>query len=96
MSRIDYQSRRVRASVTVSVTLAVTDENCRDERGVRRVAPVSGWTPVGLQDPNVRWDELPPRILPEQWSCGQSDDTVPGTILFAEAERRPEGYGTPG
>lgn len=96
MSQIEYQSRRVRASVSVSVSLAVMDENRRDERGVRRVAPVSGWTPVGLQDPTVRWDELPPRIPPEQWSCGQSDAALPGTILFAEAERRAEGFGTPG
>jgi hypothetical protein len=83
--------RRFRASATVSFTLAV-DESSDGKRPIRRKSAKRDWVPLGLREPGVRWDVLPERIPPEQWMTGQADAAVPGSILAAEAERRPEGY----
>lgn len=71
------------------------DESPAEVRAPRKWA-VSGWVPAGLQDPTVRWDVLPARIRPDDWTTGQADDAVPGSILLAEVERRPEGFSPAG
>lgn len=39
---------------------------------------------------------LPGRIRPEDWTTGQADPAVPGSVLVAEAERSVEGYSPAG
>lgn len=90
VSHVEVAGRRVRASATVVVSVTV------EEAEPRRRPAASGWVPAGLQDPTVRWDVLPPRILPEEWSTGQADAEVPGSLIAAEVERRPEGFGPAG
>lgn len=96
VSHVEFQGRRVRARAGFSVTVSVAEEPPPEARAPRRRTTASGWVPTGLQDPTVRWDVLPPRIRPEEWTTGQADDAVPGSITFAEVERRPEGYGPVG
>ena len=91
VSHSEMRWRRFRASATVSFTLTV-EESSDGERPIRRTSTKSDWVPLGLREPGVRWDVLPERIPPEQWITGQADAAVPGSILAAEAERRPEGY----
>lgn len=90
-SHIEVRGRRVRASVSVALTVSLEDESAADVRPAERRRPVA-WVPTGLRDPGVRWDALPDRIRPEDWSTGQADPEVPGSLLAAEAERRPEGF----
>lgn len=70
----EVRSRRLRASVTMAVSVTV-------DPAPRRRTPVPGWTPAGLTDPDVRWDVLPDRIRPEDWVTEQTDPAVPGSIM---------------
>lgn len=90
-SHAGFRSRRFSASATVVVTLAV-ETSPHTKTPIRSISGQSNWVPLGLTDPDVRWDVLPDRIRPEDWTTEQADPTVPGSVLAAEAERRPEGF----
>ncbi len=96
VSHVELRGRRVRASATFAVAVSVEESAPADRRAARRKPAVSGWVPAGLQDPGVRWDVRPERIRPEGWTTGQAEAEVPGSILAAEGERRPEGFAAPG
>lgn len=96
VSHVELRGRRVRASATFAVAVSVEESAPADGRATRRKPAVSGWVPAGLQDPGVRWDVLPERIRPEGWTTGQAEAQVPGSILAAEDEHRPQGFATPG
>ncbi len=90
-SHVDFRSRRFRASATILVTVGV-ESSPPPRTPIRRRSGESSWVPLGLTDPNITWDVLPERIRPEDWTTEKADPSVPGSVLAAEAERRPEGY----
>lgn len=90
VAHAEVRTRRFR--MTATVVLSVEATAAPHERRNR----ATGWVPLGLQDPGVRWGDLPPRVLPEEWVSAQGDGTVPGSIVVAEGERRPDGYAPAG
>jgi hypothetical protein len=90
-SRAEVCTRYFRVSASVMVSVSVEEEPA-PRRPFRRRAVRSDRLPLGLREPGVRWDVLPPRILPDDWTTGQADAGVPGSLLGAEGERGPDGY----
>lgn len=91
VSHAEVCSRSLRASVTVTVTVSLDRSPDPVTQIRRRVVPTDR-LPRGLREPGVRWDILPQPITPDQWTTGQADSVVPGSILIAQAENRPPGY----
>lgn len=85
----EVRTRRFRVSATVAVTVESTPSPRPHKRA-------GGWVPLGLQDPGVRWGDLPPRVLPEEWIGTQGDGSVPATVVITEDERGPNGYAPAG
>ncbi len=90
-SHVGFRSRRFRASATIAVTVEV-ESSPHPKPPIRRSLGENSWAPLGLTDPHVRWDVLPERIRPEDWTTEKADPSVPGSVLAAEAERRTEGF----
>ncbi|MGH4011732.1 MAG: hypothetical protein ACRDTH_26795 [Pseudonocardiaceae bacterium] len=87
-----FTSRRVRASATVSVSVVIesrkpTSTGLRSRIEHRRA-------PEAEDRPELRahWRALPKSIRPEDWVTETAAKHVPGSLLIAEAQRRPEGY----
>lgn len=96
VSHVELNGRRVRATATLTLTVTVEEKPPADVETPLRKATATGWVPAGLQDPSIRWDVLPERIRPEDWTTGQAAAEMPGSIIFGERERRPERFGSGG
>ncbi|MGH3535597.1 MAG: hypothetical protein ACRDQV_07000 [Pseudonocardiaceae bacterium] len=85
-----FTSRRFHASATVSVSVVM---------GSQKPAP------AGLREGNepgpevedqpelrTQWRVLPRSIRPDEWVTETAVKHVPGSLLIAEEQRRPEGY----
>jgi hypothetical protein len=91
-----FRSRRVRASATVSVSVVIETPK---RASTRWCAGIEHRHTSDVEDhPELRaqWRALPKSIRPEDWVTETGVKQVPGSLLIAEAERRPEGYCTYG
>ncbi|MGH3754911.1 MAG: hypothetical protein ACRDRP_19875 [Pseudonocardiaceae bacterium] len=87
-----FTSRRVRASATVSVSVVIESPKpapagLRPGAGHRRDAEAEDRPEL-----RARWRALPKSIRPDEWVTETGVKHVPGSLLIAEAQRRPEGY----
>jgi hypothetical protein len=85
-----FASRRVRASATVTVSLVIEPPKPASHSVATHRCPAAD-----IEDHpelRARWRALPKPIKPEDWVTETGAEHVPGSLLVAEAERRPEGY----
>lgn len=93
-----FTSRRVRASATVSVSVVIESRTgLRSEiehREIEHRGAERRRVPEADDHPELRaqWRALPKSIRPEEWVTETGVKHVPGSLLIAEAQRRPEGY----
>lgn len=92
VSHVELNGRRVRASATFTFTLSVEEVPRAEAVTPRRKETTRGWIPAGLQDPSVRWDVLPERIRPEDWTTGQTVAELPESIIVSDRERLAEAF----
>ena len=83
-----FASRRIHASATVSLCLAIGSPQKdpaaqRHDRG-----------PEVVDHPELRalWHALPKSVRPHDWITGTGGTDVPGSLLVAEEQRPPEVY----
>lgn len=84
-----FASRRVRALATISVSVVV-----ESPKPVTRYEVEHHRIPEAEDRPELRtrWRALPTSIRPEDWVTETGVKQVPGSLLIAEEQRRPEGY----
>lgn len=87
-----FTSRRVRASATISVTVVIEAPEPAPT-GLRSEAE-HRYAPEADDHPEFRaqWRALPKPIRPQDWVTETGVKHVPGSLLIAEEQRRPEGY----
>jgi hypothetical protein len=87
-----FVSRRIRASVTVSVSVVI--ESRKPTSTELRAGIERRRAPEAEDRPELRaqWRALPKSIRPEDWVTETGVKHVPGSLLIAEAQRPPEGY----
>lgn len=85
-----FTSRRVSASVTVNASLVIESPKPAVRSAAERHRPAT--VPDDHPELRARWHALPKRIRPEDWTTQTGITQVPGSLLVAEAERRPEGF----
>jgi hypothetical protein len=87
-----FTSRRVRASATVSISVVIEPPKPAPAglrpRAEHRRAPETEDRP----ELRAQWRALPKSIRPEDWVTETGVKHVPGSLLIAEEQRRPEGY----
>ncbi|MCA1821192.1 MAG: hypothetical protein LC644_05395 [Pseudonocardia sp.] len=85
-----FASRRVRASATVSICLAIGSPSETVRPAAARHDPDTAV--VDHPELRARWHALPKSVRPQDWVTGTGSRHVPGSLLIAEAQRPPEGY----
>ncbi len=85
-----FTSRRVAVSVTVNVSLVIESPKPAMRPAAERHRPAA--ETEDQPELRARWHALPKRIRPEDWTTQTGITPVPGSLLVAEAERRPEGF----
>jgi hypothetical protein len=87
-----FDSRRVRASATVSVSVVIGSTRHQRHRAHPEIGHRDVTEPDDRPELRAQWRTLPKAIRPEEWITGTGVKHVPDSLLIAQEQRPPEGY----